>query len=141
MQFLKKRNLLRKVQDLLPFFVDSQQFVSWSQSWCIMGGQLCSTTRRVREYRSICATGRWLWSRWRPCSPAVSEGESQREVRRLTHAKTRTLAPFTDVAQEPDHAFWPAHAYQHDLVAEQDLQGHENEDLTGAADHFVPHSE
>lgn len=54
---------------------------------------------------------------------------------------TRTSAPVTHVAQEPDHTIGPAGAHQHDLVAEEDLQGHEDEDLTGAADHFVPHSE
>lgn len=48
---------------------------------------------------------------------------------------------FTHAAQKLDHAFRPADAHQHDLVAEQDLQGHEHQDLTGATDHLVPHPE
>lgn len=48
---------------------------------------------------------------------------------------------FTHVAQKRDYAFRPADAHQHYLVAEQDLQGHKHQDLTGATDHFVPHSE
>lgn len=54
---------------------------------------------------------------------------------------TRTFVLFTHVAQKSQHAFRPAHAHQHQLVAEKDFQGHKHEDLTGAADHLVPHSE
>lgn len=48
---------------------------------------------------------------------------------------------FTHIAQKLDHAFRPADAHQHDLVAEEDLQGNKHQDLTGATDHFVPHPE
>lgn len=50
-----------------------------------------------------------------------------------------TVLSFTHIAQKPDHAFRPVDAHQHDLVAEQNLQGHEHQDLAGAADHLVPH--
>lgn len=48
---------------------------------------------------------------------------------------------FTHIAQKPDDALRPVDAHQHDLVAEQDLQGDEHQDLTGATDHLVPHPE
>lgn len=47
----------------------------------------------------------------------------------------------THVRQEVDHALWPVDAQQHDLIAEQDLQGHKHQDLTGATDHLVPNPE
>lgn len=46
---------------------------------------------------------------------------------------------FTHVTQELEHALGSVDAHQHDLVAEQDLQSDKHQDLTGAADHFVPH--
>lgn len=122
----------------------SSEFVAFFPGLAAVGqlvSVLRSATRRAREYRSTCATGRWLWSRWRPCSPAASEGRSQREVGGSPPARTRRCAASTHVAQEPDHAVGPAHAHQHHLVAEEDLQGHEDQDLAGAADHLVPHSE
>lgn len=51
----------------------------------------------------------------------------------------RVVLSFTHIAQKLDHAFRPVDAHQHDLVAEQNLQGHKHQDLTGATDHFVPH--
>lgn len=57
------------------------------------------------------------------------------------HTMTRRFVTFTHIAQKSEHTFRPAHAHQQNLVAEEDFQRHEHEDLTGAADHFVPDSE
>lgn len=45
----------------------------------------------------------------------------------------------THIAQKPDHSFRPVDTHQYDFIAEQNLQGHKHQDLTGAADHLVPH--
>lgn len=55
------------------------------------------------------------------------------------HNRSSVVLSFTYVAQELDHAVRTVDAQQDDLVAEQDLQGHKHQDLTGAADHLVPH--
>lgn len=48
---------------------------------------------------------------------------------------------FTHIAQKLDHAVRPADAQQHDLVAEQNLQSNEHQNLTGSTYHLVPHPE
>lgn len=58
-----------------------------------------------------------------------------------TDAMTGSFVPLTHIAEKSTHTFGTAQAHQHHLVAEEDLQGHEHQDLTGAADHFVPNSE
>lgn len=93
-------------------------------------------TQREPGSRSTSATAPRLWSQWRPCFPAGSGGEDGSESRTgdgRTPART-----VTHVGQEVDHALRPVDAQQHDLVAEQDLQSHKHQDLTGAADHLVP---
>lgn len=71
MQFIKKETYQEKFKTCCLF---SWIRSSWCQSRFIVGGRLCGATRRARAYRSICATGRWLWSQWHPCSPEASEG-------------------------------------------------------------------
>lgn len=49
------------------------------------------------------------------------------------------MLSFTHIAQELDHTFRSADAHQLDLIAEQNLQGNEHQNLTGTTYHLVPH--
>lgn len=53
----------------------------------------------------------------------------------------RIFCHWTHAAQKLYDALRPGHAHQHNLVAEQNLQGHKHKDLTGATDHLVPNPE
>lgn len=112
-----------------------------------MSVELCLATQRVLGYRSICATSQWLCSRWHLCFLAVSgRGKllwvfTVMTMHLFVVSSKSVVLWFTHAAQKLDYTFRPADSHQHYLVAKQDFQGHKHQDLTGATDHLVPHSE
>lgn len=94
---------------------------------------LCHKSMALVTIASVFSCGIWkkeqaeLWAFF-PWPPGMRAGIVYVITARATH-----------IAQKLHHAIWPGDAHQHDLVAEQNLQGHKHQDLTGSTDHLVPH--
>lgn len=128
------KNFLRKVQALLPFCgcasVSRLVSVLLHHGRAALHGVHGGTAIFVPQVDCFGYDGVRVLLRY-------LRGEAS--VRRDT--MTGSFAPLTHIAQKSTHCFRTAQAHQHNLVAEEDFQGHEHENLAGAADHFVPHSE
>lgn len=111
-----------------------------SKFWCVPGGKQHGYTACIGVPQYLCHKSMafvtmasvFSWGIWR-------RGIKKFNTSASYFCSLRCL--FTHIAQKLDHAFGPVDAHQHDLVAQQDLQGHKHQDLTGAADHLVPHPE